>query len=437
MNTEEFLQQELNRRQFLGSSARNAAGMAAGMVAISGVEAAGSPAETVSLGLIGCGSRGRELATELTGIAGVRLQAVCDIDSSNLACQVRRLQESQGIAPRRYSDFRQLLDDPSIDAVLVATPDHWHALMTVLACDSGKHVYIEPPLSHSLEESTAILAAARNSGRVVMCGLQQRSGSHFQSAVQAVRSGTIGRVAVARAWTMHRRKPLPVVDDSAAAPEGVDYDLWLGPAPARPFNRNRFHQHWRWFSEYGSGELGQWGVHMLDLARWGLNVTWPHRVSATSGQHVLHDARETPDTMQATFDYDNCTILWEQAQWSPHGLEGRSAGVAFYGEQGTLIVDRGGWKVYDVPEKLARSQSPQTLPHLEQFIAAIRHEQPDEAALVEARISSDLCHLATIAAQLRRDVKFDPDAATFPRDAAAAQLTARPARHGWELPNLA
>ena len=248
MNTEDFLKADLNRRQFLGSSAANAAGMAAGMVGLSGATAAAksSPGERVSLGVIGIRGQGKFLASSMATFADADVVAVCDVDESLLPIASKAVESNQGRAPRLEQDFRRLLDDPSIDAVVIAAPDHWHALMTIMACQAGKDVYVEKPISHNIIEGERMIAAARKYQRIVQTGIHQRSGSHFQSAVEFVRSGKLGRVNLAKAWTIHKRKPIGFKHD-APTPDGVDYEMWLGPAPKRAFNPNRFHYNWHWF----------------------------------------------------------------------------------------------------------------------------------------------------------------------------------------------
>src|SRR5437588_7723547 len=279
----------INRREFLGASAANAAGMAAaGVVGWTGVAAAqGAPSERVAVGIIGVRSQGKMLATALAAFPDGHVAAVCDVDEGLLPPAAREVEAAQGQLPRMATDFRTLLDDSSLDAVVIATPDHWHALMTILACQAGKDVYVEKPVSHSLAEGPSMVAAARRHRRIVQAGLQQRSGAHFLSAVEYVQSGRLGRVHLAKAWTVHQRKPIGF-KKNAAAPAGVDYELWLGPAAARPFNPNRFHYNWHWFWDYGTGELGNWGAHLLDVARWGLSVEFPTQVSASGGKYHFH-----------------------------------------------------------------------------------------------------------------------------------------------------
>jgi predicted dehydrogenase len=440
MNVEEFLKHEVNRRQFLGSSAKNAAGMAAGMVGLAAGAAVlkAAPSERVRVATIGVRNQGKVLSAGLASLGDVEVVALCDVDESLRPAAVRAVSEITGRVPRFESDFRRILDDRSIDAVVIATPDHWHALMTVLACDAGKDVYVEKPVSHNVREGEQMIAAARRHGRVVQSGLQQRSGKHFQTAVEFVKSGRLGAVHLAKAWTVHRRKPIGRKRDGEA-PEGVNYDLWLGPAPLRPFNANRFHYNWHWFWDYGTGELGNWGCHMLDVARWGLGVDLPTRVSAAGGRFHFDDDQETPDTLMVQYGYPNATIVWEHRLWSTHGLEGRSAAAAFYGDAGTLVVDRGGWKVYDQSETVASDTSEQPIAHLRNFIDCVKTRSRPSADIETGHVSSALCHLGNIAYRLGREIMLDPASGTFAAassDRDAEMLLSRAYRSPWILPTV-
>ncbi|MFQ5733145.1 MAG: Gfo/Idh/MocA family protein [Planctomycetaceae bacterium] len=425
MNTAEFLKHDISRRQFLGSSAANAAGVAVGMVGV-GMAArseSSSAAECVRFGVIGVRSQGLKLAKTFAGLRDVDVAALCDVDEGVLAEAARAVEAEAGQKrpPAMFRDFRRLLDDPTIDAVAVATPDHWHAIMTETACAAGKDVYVESPLTHSPAEAKRIIAAAEDNRRVIQCGLQQRSGGHFRTAVEYVRSGKLGTVRMARAWCVHRRKPIAAKAD-VPTPAGVDYNLWLGPAPRRSFNPNRFHHNWRWYWDYGTGELGNWGVHLLDVARWGLNVELPERIASTGGNHYFKDDRETPDTQLVHFTYPGRTIVWEHRLWSGHGMEGRSAACAFYGERGTLILDRGGWKVYGGQQTAVEAPSELNEAHCRDFIDSVKSRSIPSADARTADVSSTLCHLGNIAQRVGREVVFDATAGRFPNDAAANAL---------------
>jgi predicted dehydrogenase len=426
---------DLSRRQFLGHSARNAAGAAAGMVALSSTPAVADQTDSVRVGIIGVRNQGKNLAERLAQMTGAEIAALCDVDSSLESAARKAVGEHQESAPLWHEDFRRVLDDTSIDAVVIATPDHWHAIIGVLACQAGKDVYLEKPVSHTVEEGQRLVEAANKHNCVMQTGLQQRSGSHFQSAVETVRSGKLGTVKFARAWIANARRPMkPKKDESA--PAGVNYDLWLGPAPQRAFNANRFHHHWRSYQDYGTGELGNWGVHLLDIARWGLDVGLPERVSASGGNYVFNQNAETPDTMIATFDYPEHTITWEHRLWSNHGVEGRGSGVAFHGEKGTLVIDRSGWKVYDSRERLTADASELTNSHLQNFLDCIRTRETPAADIETGHKSTMLCHLGNIAWQLGREVRFDADSQSFASDDEANSLLTKSYRGEWTLPTL-
>lgn len=408
MNTAEFLKHDLNRRQFLGNSAANAAGVAAGMVGVGPALGAmkSPPSERVRVGIIGVRSQGLELAKTLAAFPVADVVSLCDIDERVLAAGVRKLESLQIRKPTGCSDFRRLLDDASLDAVVIATPDHWHFTIAEAALQAGKDLYLESPATHTSDEGRRLLTVAQDAKCIVQCGLQHRSGRHFRSAVEYVRGGNLGTVRLARAWCAHRRKTIGRRAD-AKPPAGVDYKTWLGPATARPFNPNRFHQNWRWFWDYGSGELGHWGVHFLDVARWGLDVESPDRVSSTGGVHYLKDDRETPDTQFVQYACGDKTIIWEHRQWSPQGLEGRSAACAFYGDNGTLIVDRGGWKVYGRKDAETSGPSEMLAGHVGNFLDCIKTRKRPNADLDTGLASSALCHLGNEAYRSLSDLRVD------------------------------
>lgn len=426
---------DLSRRQFLGHSARNAAGAAAGMVGLSTTVARADRSQPVRVGVIGVRNQGKNLAERLARFGDVEVAALCDVDTSLESAAMKAVVEHQDLTPTWEADFRRILDDGSIDAVVIATPDHWHAVMGVLACQAGKDVYLEKPVSHTVEEGQRLIEAARKYDCVLQTGLQQRSGAHFQSAIETVRTGRLGKVKFARAWVANSRRPMKPKRDEAA-PDGVDYDMWLGPAQENAFNVNRFHHHWRWYQDYGTGELGNWGVHLLDVARWGLGVDLPERVSASGGNYVFQSDLEMPDTMVATFDYPDHTIAWEHRLWSNHGVEGRGSGVAFHGERGTLVVDRSGWKVYDSRERLTADASELSNSHLRNFIDCIRTRQRPNADIEVGHASTTLCHLGNIAWRLGRDVRFLADSQSFDGDDEANALLTKAYRADWALPTV-
>lgn len=408
MNVDDFLKRDLNRRQFLGRSAQNAAGVAAGMAGLTGAAllAKANASERVRVAVVGVRNQGKSLAAGFAGLPEAQVVALCDVDDNVIPAAMHAVQQAQGISPRIERDFRRLLDDPQIDALVIATPDHWHALMTTMACEAGKDVFVETPATHHGAEGAWMLDTARRTQRVVQVGLQQRSSAHFQSAIRLIHSGKLGKVASAKAWFVQKRQPL-MASATSEPPAGVDFNAWLGPAPEQPFAVHRFHYHWRWCWEYGSGDLGLWGSQFLDIARWGLNASWPQRVAASGSNLVLNGATETPDSMHVLFDCGDQTISWEHRTWSNHAPEGRTAGVAFYCERGTLVVDRGGWKVYDCSEQLTSDTGESSRSHLSEFLDSIKTRSAPQADLETGIISAGWCHLASLSYRMNRELSVD------------------------------
>ncbi len=410
----------VNRRDFLGKSARNAAGVAVGVLGLGTASRVG-PNEKIHLGLIGLGEQGRELAMRLAELPGVHIAAICDVDAQALAYSQHQIFERSGHRPVAITRHEQLLERDDIHAVVIATPDHSHVSICRDACLAGKDVYLEQPVTHTISEGQSLLLVAERTGRIIQTGLPQRSGAHFQSAVEALQSGEIGRIHQAKAWAMHRRRsigrPTPT-----SVPAGVDYDRWLSDAQRRPFQSNRFHQHWPWFWDYGSGELGIWGVQLLDVVRWGLNLDLPTRIAASGGNRYFHDDRETPDTLTVQFEFPEVDVIWEHRQWSTRGLEGRTAAAAFYGEKGTLVIDRSGWKIYDGPSGRFADASEIHLSHLNNWLECIRSRRSPRADLLVGQRSMTLCHLGNIAYRLGRELRFNPHSLQFEHDEAANRM---------------
>jgi predicted dehydrogenase len=387
----------VDRRRFLERSAlQAAAGVAAGL---SGwLPASAASADPIHIGVIGVRSRGLELATKLARMPGVNVVSLCDVDAGVLADAQRTLCNLQSSTPAVQSDYRALLDDPRLNAVVIATPDHWHAAMASEACLAGKDVYLESPATRELHEWRPLRDLATRTGRVIQTGLQQRSGAHVLSAIDLIQRGDIGRVRFARAWMACRRKSIGRRGDSSA-PNGVDYANWLGPAPQRPFNGNRFHANWSRFWDYGSGELGLWGVHWLDVAGWALNVAGAVSVQSIGGPASSSDDQQTPETLTVHYQFERLhpvEIVWEHRTWTVHGNEGRTSGVAFYGEDGTLVLDRGGWKIYDRRDAQGENGSDLDRPHLQNFIDCVRTRQRPAAALENVELAESLCHLGVL-----------------------------------------
>ncbi len=415
-----------NRRVFLGAAGVLAAGAAAG-------RASAGASERVRMAVVGVRGRGGELAAGFAKQKDVEVVAVCDIDDAAFARPIQGVEAAGGKAPRTEKDFRRLLDDKEIDAIAVATPDHWHALITVMACQAGKDVYCEKPASHNVVEGRRMVQAARKYKRVVQIGTQRRSTPHVREAVEYVRSGSIGKVGLARAWIMRKRKPIGR-GTPGPVPAGVDYAMWQGPAPDRPFTANRFHYNWHWFWNWGTGEVGNNGIHGVDVARWGLNVDAPLRVVSAGGKYVFDDDQEVPDTQIVTWEFPGTSIVWEHRMWTDHKVEGMGFGIAFYGEKGTLIVDEGSWRVEDGPKAGGKSSEGQVA-HFRNFLDCLKTRSAPNADVEVGHLSTRLCLLGNIAQRTGRKLAFDAATESFPDDPEASKLLGREYSSRFEMPS--
>lgn len=404
--------------------------------------------EKIVLALIGGRNRGQDIA--LSSVRdGAEIKTFCDIDDAILAEIGGKIEAAQGRKPRFEKDFRRVLEDPDIDAVLIGTPDHWHAYQTIAACQAGKDVYVEKPLCTTIEEGHRMRDMARKNKRIVQVGTQRRSASQFKSAVDYVASGKLGKVCLMKAWMCQVRDSIGNPPDGSV-PAGVDYDMWLGPAPLRPFNPLRFHYNWRFFWDYCNSELGNQGIHMLDIALWaiaemkGLDNNLPSRISGHGAIYWLDDAKEVPDTQTVTYDYGDLMLVWELRSFQRHHpIEGTDAGTAFYGTEGTLIVDHRGWQVFRPGEdgKPAEIFSAEDevmgrqggSSHTRSFLDAVKSRDLPNADIEIGRRSTALCHLGNISYHLGRDIRFDPKTERFGDDIEANALLSRKYRAPWAL----
>jgi predicted dehydrogenase len=414
------------RRQFLAASA-----VTLSAAAFAG--AADRPSGRVRLAVMGVHGRGKQLAAGFAGLDDVEIAYLIDPDSNILAPALKVVEDKQKRTPKTEKDLRRVLEDKEVDALVVAAPDHWHALATVWACQAGKHVYVEKPVSHNLVEGRRMVEAARKYDRVVQAGTQRRSGAHYQSAAEFVRKGSLGKVPFVRTWIAGNRKTIGKKKD-AEVPAGVDYDLWLGPAPERPFNPNRFHYNWHWHWDYGTGELGNNGIHALDLARMLLDLDEPTRIVSGGGKFFYEDDQVTPDTQIVTFDFPTCSVVWEHRIWSKTGFEGEPWGVAVYGEKGTLTFDKKGWHVAD-GDKASDTARDMEKAHLRNFLDCIKDGKRPNADIEQGHKSTRLCHLGNIAFRTGRAVRFDAKTETILDDAEASALLGRSYRKPFVVPD--
>ncbi len=302
-------------------------------------------------------------------------------------------------------------------------PDHWHALLTVLACQAGKDVYVEKPASHNMVEGRRMVEAARKYKRIVQLGTQWRSTPHVGDAVARVRGGEIGKVGMARAWIHQARKNIGH-GQPGSVPAGIDYAMWQGPAPDRPFYPNRFHYNWHWFWHWGTGELGNNGVHGVDIARWGLGADAPITVSSGGGKYVFDDDQEVPDTQTVTWEFPGACLAWEHRMWSKHPTEKSGFGVAFYGDKGTMIIDDHGWRIEEGNGLEAKRTAEGQAEHVKNFLECVKSREKPNAEIEIGHLSTRLCHLGNIAYRTGKKLAFDAATESF-HDAAADALLSR------------
>ena len=443
----------VSRRTFLGTSA--AAVLAAGTLASKNVFGAN---DRIRVGCVGLHGRGRSHIAAFSDLAGSEVTALCDVDRKVLEEQAGRLRRRTGKQPKTYVDMRDLLADGSVDAVSFATPNHWHTLGAIWACQAGKDVYVEKPLSHNLWEGRQLVEAAARYGRVVQHGAQRRSDPEWIRAIQRMREGVIGKVYMARALCFKARGSIGHKPDGPA-PDGLDWDLWQGPAPARPFNPNYVHYNWHWFWAYGNGDLGNQGVHQMDVAVWGLDKGFPVRVSSSGGRFGYEDQGETPNTQICTYTYGDGTLLVFEVRGLPTNDEGGArVGNLFYGSEGYMIerefFDTKGRPIRDVGRAAApragrrgTRAAPSPPPtvrgtgnHYETFLRAVRSRKPEDIAgsALDGHLSSGHCHLGNIAFRVGRDLTFDPTTERFVGEFSgeANVLLSREYREGFEVPRL-
>lgn len=431
----------LNRRDFVKLSS---AGIAtASALGGSTSRAARGANDKLVVALIGCGGRGTGDAGQFRKLPNVEVGYVCDVDANRLASAAKTFNITAGKA---VNDLRRVLDDKSVDAVIVATPDHWHALAAILACDAGKHVYVEKPISHNIREGRLLVEASARNKTIVQHGTQSRSTVTMIEAVKKLREGIIGDVLVAKCWNIQRRGALPPGKDTSPPP-GFDYDAWVGPATMIPYRTNRVHQRWTMWYHFGVGEAGNDGVHDIDYTRWGLGVdTHPTKISANGGKFFFNDETEFPDTQQATFEYpgdgkpgSRKLLIYEQRLWSTNYPHNTDSGAEFYGTKGQMYLSRRGKLTVlgdrNTPVPLEIEQKPQDdAAHVRNFCDCIRNGTKPNADALTGHLSTSLAHLANIATRVGRSLTFDPQKEQFLGDDQANQLLRREYREHWGTP---
>lgn len=433
----------MQRRNFLKNSILTGAGIGFAGTFPSIVQAAPLQETPVGIALIGCKGMGWSNLMSMLKVNGTRCVALCDVDDNVLSQRMDELKK-KNIVPKTYKDYREVLASPEVQAVIIATPDHWHCLMMVDACKAGKEIYVEKPAANSVAETITMVEAAKKYDRIVQVNQWQRSQQHFQDAIAYVHSGKLGNIYSVKTWFFRGGgEPLTPVPDGPV-PEGVDYNMWLGPAPKRPFNQNRFHYQFRWFWDYAGGLMTDWGVHLFDIALWGMNAGDPVSVASSGAKYMFPtDAKETPDLQTALYDYGSFQLTWEHSMGKGQSF-GYNHGIAFIGSNATLIVNRSGWEVIPEKDKKDIAAVPWTKRsddgldmHTINFIKAVRAKNKDllncpiEAG---ARVAAH-CHLGNISLRSKEKVFWDKERQSVTSKKARKLLKPK-YENGWKYPQV-
>ena len=396
--------------------------------------------DKINVALIGCRNMGWSNLSDFLINPEVECVALCDIDRNVLDEKASEVAKRRDNKPTLYSDYRKMLERKDIDAVIIGTPDHWHCKQMVDACSAGKDVYVEKPIANSIAECDIMVAAAHKYNRVVQVGQQQRSGSHWHEMKQYIDSGKLGKIAQVDVWANFNYTVIQNPAADGPVPAGVDYDSWLGPAPSRAFNQNRFHGLWRTFWDYGGGLMTDWGVHLLDMALWGMDVyTMPNRVLASGGQFsYTNNSAESFDTLSVIYEFNDFTIQWNNNAGTKTGPYGRNYGVAFKGTNGTLVANREGWEVIPENNEIeALNMAPDTSDHrkhVAQFLNCLKTRSMETACTIEnGSLCAKYAHLGNISARVKSELVYDDNKKTF-NNKAADQLIKPTYRSPWKFP---
>jgi predicted dehydrogenase len=404
--------------------------------------------DKISAAVIGTNGRGLAHIECLTGLPDVEITYICDVDKRAVAKGIKETAKKQSAAPQGLGDFRKVLADPSVDVVTIATPDHWHSPLAILALAAGKHVYVEKPCSHNPYEGELLVQAVSKYQRVLQMGAQRRSFPNMRAIIPEIQNGLIGKTYFGRAWYDNARasighgKPAPV-------PDWLDYELWQGPAPRRPFIDNLVHYNWHWRWLYGTGEALNNGTHEVDVCRWAMGVNWPTRVSSNGGRYQFQDDWETPDTQTIAWDFaEGKTISWEGRSCNDYPIEKLSRGVLVYGTEGTALLDGNAYTIYDKKKKIIKQVKSTEVAdptntvsasgidldqlHFANFLDAVRNGTPPNCPATEGHNSVALLHLGNIAWRVGRELHCDPTNGHILKDSDAMKLWRRKYESGWE-----
>jgi len=402
--------------------------------------------DRINLGLIGARGRGFRVLEQALEQAETYCIGICDIDDSVLDDRIKEVAEMQEKPPVRYKDFRKMLENPDLDAVIIGTPDHWHCLQTIYACQAGKDVYVEKPMANSLSELDAMVDATRKYNRVVSVGQQQRSGKHWKEAIDHIRAGKIGQLRKINIWAHFNYGVGSKAVPDSPVPAGVDFDMWLGPAPERTFNNARFHSRWRMFWDYGGGLMTDWGVHLIDMALWAADVTSTPKAVVASGGNFSHKdyAHETFDTLNVDYQLDDLTISWQSLGGIQSGPYGKIYGLAFIGNNGTLVADRSEWLINPemqdgkplTAELSGKSAKTSSQDHVKNFLECLKNRNEPNCTVENGRLVAQYSHMGNIALRTESRLVWDDQKRNFGKNKTANRLISPNYRKPWELPGV-
>ncbi len=405
--------------------------------------------DRIRVATIGVNSRGASMSGTFARQKNAEVSCVCDVDERAIPKAIKRVAEAgQATVPKTEKDLRRVLEDKNIDAIYTATPDHWHAPLTIMGCQAGKHVYVEKPMAHNPAEGEMAVAAARKYNRVVQMGAQRRSAPILTKGIELLHEGVIGKVYMAKTWYTNTRKETFLKPDNI--PSWLDYDLWQGPAPRVDYKDGLIHYNWHWFWHWGTGEALNNGTHEVDVARWGLGVDFPTRVSSIGGRYHFQDDWETPDTQLVTLEYPGATLVWENRSCNGRNVESKDRGIIFYGEKGSLDTGEDAYSIYDLQGKLIKEEKPAAEEsamqgrntaspslgmdslHAADFLDAIRKDRRPNCDIELGYKSTVAMLLGNISWRVGRDLKLNPQNGHIMGDPEAEKLWSRAYEPGWE-----
>ena len=429
----------------IGSSLFNNSAMAASAKSYRNIIGAN---DRIRVATIGVNSRGTSMGGTFARQKNAEVTYICDVDNRTFAKAIKRITDAgQTTQPKTEKDLRRVLENKDVDAIYTATPDHWHAPLTIMGCQAGKHVYVEKPMAHNPAEGEMAVAAARKYNRVVQMGAQRRSAPVLTKGIQLLHEGIIGKVYMAKTWYTNTRKETFL--KPGTVPDWLDYDLWQGPAPRVPYQDGLIHYDWHWFWHWGTGEALNNGTHEVDVARWGLGVDYPTRISSIGGRYQFNDDWETPDTQVVTLEYPGATLVWENRSCNGQKVEGLDRGIVFYGEKGSLETGWDGYKIYDLQGKLTEEQSAAEQGamegrntaspslgmdslHAADFLDAIRNDRRPNCDIELGYKSTVAMLLSNISWRVKRDLHINPENGHIIGDDEAQKLWSRTYEPGWE-----